>query len=249
MTVASGKAYSGQMKFNAQPLTANCRAVLHTRDHCCLGISPFNSYFTEDRIRNLAGWAMRNFSAAHFFIPDAPAAYTLEAVGYAPEKAAWKARRQGQYLRNKVRRALRDVGVDDPDALILDSAALSVNGHYERLLRQADQLFRSHPAFARECLEASRWVLSKRLIGDIDPTEEQLRRAVRYLLAELPLFVDAAGIVGSRLSVFCYHQSIPFLQRLYEGQLALRAAAQQGFAVLTPATSGDRQAAACYARP
>jgi cyclo(L-tyrosyl-L-tyrosyl) synthase len=55
----------------------------------------------------------------HFFVPDAPAAYTLEALGYPPERAAHKAHRQGRYVRNKVLRALADAGVRTPERLVL----------------------------------------------------------------------------------------------------------------------------------
>jgi cyclo(L-tyrosyl-L-tyrosyl) synthase len=226
-----------EVRFSVEPLTENCRDALKTGEHCCLGISPFNSYFTEERVRDIASWALATFSSTHFFIPDAAAAYTLEAMGYTPEKAAHKARRQGQYLRNKVRRALLDVGVEDPDEIILDSDTLSGNARYGDVLEQANRLFESDPYFARDCLEASHWVLDKRL--DHSPSDEQLRSAVRYLIAELPLFLDSAGIAGTESSVFVYHQSIPFLRRLYEGRLPIRPVPRQGFAVLTSDSAED----------
>lgn len=81
-------------------LTTNCQQSFKKREHCCFGISPFNSYFSEERIRELAKWGLREFKSMHFFIPDVPAVYTLEAQGYPREKAEWKARRQAQYLKN-----------------------------------------------------------------------------------------------------------------------------------------------------
>lgn len=221
--------------FQVQPLTERCQANFRTRVHACVGISPFNSYFSEQRIADIARWALSTFSDVHLYLPDEPSAYTLEALGYPPEKAAWKARRQSQYLRNKIRRALARLDIEHPDDLVLDSAALSTNKHYNRLNREVERSFATRPEFAAECMEASRWVLDNRLPNGAVATEEQLRSAVRYFLAELPLFSDAAGITGRTNSVFCYHQPVPFLQRLYEGRLDWKPSPRQGFAVVAPA--------------
>lgn len=75
-----------------RPITERCQASFQTRAHVCFGISPFNSYFSDQRIQELALWGKMEFGEMHFFVPDVPSAYTLEALGYTPEKAAWKAR-------------------------------------------------------------------------------------------------------------------------------------------------------------
>ncbi|MFF7642948.1 hypothetical protein [Streptomyces canus] len=46
-------------------------------------------------------------------------------MGYAPERAAWKARRQDQYTRNKVTRALAEAGVENPEGFLLGREALA----------------------------------------------------------------------------------------------------------------------------
>lgn len=46
------------------------------------------------------------------------------------------------------------------------------------------------------------------------PDEEQVEHAVRYFLAELPLFIDTPAIVGAGTSVFCYHKPPAVLRRL-----------------------------------
>ncbi|UGY91271.1 tRNA-dependent cyclodipeptide synthase [Streptomyces gobiensis] len=211
------------------PLTDRCQAAFASRAHACVGISPFNSHFTAERIAVLARWALSAFTRVHFFVPDTAAAFTLEALGYAPEKAAWKARRQGQYVRNKITRALAEVGINAPDALILDGQTLSANPAYLALLKQVEQRYREDPFFARACLGASAWTLERRLPPGQAPTDEQVRVAVRYFLAELPLFLDTPRIAGVATSVFCYHQVPAFLDDLFHHRLALRPEAGQGY--------------------
>lgn len=131
-------------------------------------------------------------------------------------------------------RALADLGADQPRRWILDAAALAGNHAHQRLLGGALAMFEDDPGFRAECLSAAGWALERRLPPGTTPSSEQLRIAVRYFLAELPLFTDTPVIVGRPASVFCYHQAIPFLEKLYRRELAWRPAAGQGFAVLVP---------------
>ncbi|MGW3353199.1 tRNA-dependent cyclodipeptide synthase [Nonomuraea rubra] len=225
--------------FSVRPLSPSCVRPLAERVHACLGISPFNGYFTTERITRLAAWALGTFADVHLFVPDVPAAATLRALGYTPERAAAKARRQACYLRNKICRALASLGVPDPQSRILDWAVLSANTRYRELLNAAYKLFTSDEEFAGSCVEATGWVLHGRLAPE-EITARRLEIAVDYLLAELPLFLDTAAIVGHSGSVFCYHTSTGFLERLYARDLPMKPADGQGFAVVAPAAGQGR---------
>jgi len=219
---------------HAHPLTDRCRTNHETRAHVCFGISPFNSYFTAERIGALARWGKLEFAAVHFFVPDVPSAYTLEAMGHPPDKAAWKARRQGQYLCNKIERALVNSGLSLIAAreAILNWEVLSANTRYLELHQETLHRFEIDNAFQRACIEASRWVLEKRVPDPDALSMEVLKSAVRYLLAEIPLFCDTAGIVGKPASVFAYHQCPRFIEALLRGQHPIQPAQGQGFLVL-----------------
>lgn len=216
------------------PLSGRCAEVVERAEHACFGISPFNSYFSTARIRQLAAWGLRHFERVDFFVPDTPSAFTLEAVGYTPEKAAWKARRQGQYVRNKIAAALGSLGVADTGARVLGWAELEGIAAFSRLHERGLRWYVEEAVFRAVCREATGWVLAGKLSDGQRPGEEQIERAVRYFLAELPLFLDTPAIVGAETSVFCYHQPPDVLRRLYAGELGWRPAAGQGFAVVTP---------------
>ncbi|WP_431040891.1 tRNA-dependent cyclodipeptide synthase [Streptomyces sp. P1-3] len=218
--------------FDVQPLTQNCCAAQQNASHACIGVSPFNSYFSTKRLVALADWALSEFDSCHFFVPDTAAAYTLEALGYPPDRARHKAQRQGQYVHNKITTALRTLSVDDPAELILGMARLEENARYRELLDHAHGLCADDPLFRQACLDASHWVLDRKLPPDTLPTQEQLRLAVRYFLAELPLFVDSGGITESGPSMFVYHHPVDFLERFYRNELPWSPAPGQGFLVV-----------------
>ncbi|MEO5971519.1 MAG: tRNA-dependent cyclodipeptide synthase [Bdellovibrionia bacterium] len=221
---------------NTRPITENCQRILNSKLHVCFGISPFNSYFSDQKIEELALWGKGEFKATHFFVPDVPSAYTLEALGYPPEKAAWKARRQAQYLRNKIHKVLSNIGysIINAEEMFLDWEKLSKNNHYLFLFQEVTKHFELNSDFRKACLEASKWVLEKRTPDTECLTPETLESAARYLLAEIPLFLDTAGIVGVKSSVFCYHQCIPFLENLFRNRFPLKVAPNQGFVVIEP---------------
>lgn len=219
-----------------RPVTASCEAPFHRGEHVCFGISPFNSYFTESRIEGLARWGAKHFRSMHFFVPDAATVFTLEAVGYDAEKAAWKARRQCQYLHNKIMKAVEKVGYfpDEVSEMILNGGSLSQNPHYRNLSDEVHETFSSDGAFRSACLEATSWVLEGKLPPGAEIQEHQSLHAVRYLHAEIPLFLDSAGITGRASSVFAYHQCIPFIQHLLEGKYPVKRSEGQGFVVAKP---------------
>ena len=219
---------------DARALTTFCSRSFALREHCCFGISPFNSYFSEERIRELAIWGLREFKSMHFFIPDIPAVYTLEAQGYSREKAEWKARRQAQYLKNKIHRALSGLALSTERIyeMILDWERLSATKRYVELHEEVLQIFEDDLAFRAHCLEASRWVLTQKVDTSEILTDAALELAVKYFLAEIPLFADTLGIVGKTSSVFCYHQRVNFLEKFYQRKLALVPQEHQGFVVV-----------------
>lgn len=218
---------------NIDPLTGECATVWQDAQDVCIGVSPFNSYFSAERLLSLASWGLNNFRSCHFFIPDETAAYTLEAMGYAPNRARQKAWRQGRYVVNKVHHALATLEVEDPQSLILDMGRLHANAHYHELLNQVQTLFDNDRDFQEACVEASNWVLDRRLPDGAQATDEQLRSAVRYLLAELPLFAGSAQIVGQPSSMFVYHQRVTFLESFFKRELSWEPNPGQGFLVVT----------------
>lgn len=222
----------GGAELEAQPLCGACAPHLARGEHALFGVSPFNSYFSTERIRRLADWGISRFGRVDFFVPDAPSAFTFEALGYAPEKAAWKARRQGQYTRNKIRTALAALDVAEPERRILGWAELEGNAAFAELHTYGRTLYERDAEFRSACRETSSWVLAGKLPEGAAPDEQQIECAVRYFLAELPLFIDTPSVVGTGTSVFCYHQPPAFLRRLYQRALNWHPAAGQGFAVV-----------------
>ncbi len=218
-----------------EPVTADCAAILRAREHVVVGVSPFNSYFTEEKIAELINWAKENFRAFHLYVPDGPSQFTLEALGYPENKARKKANRQGRWLLNKIRRALCAAGVKKAEAekLILCSEALDHHPAYGQLVDEVDAICASDTSFYEGCVETSRWVLNGQAGDPDEVTRDMLESAVRYLKAELPFFMNSPAIIGAPSSVFAYHQCPPFLEELFQTRRGEIVNKRQGFVKVT----------------
>src|SRR3990167_5816384 len=94
----------------------NCEQIYTKKEHALLGMSPFNSYFSEENICRLIQCGKRNFSSFNIFIPDTLPVYTFLALGYENSKAINKTKRQIAYLKNKIFRGLANVGYSREEA-------------------------------------------------------------------------------------------------------------------------------------
>ena len=226
--------YDVNPKILVSPVTSRCRAISTESKHICFGISPFNSYYSEARIKTLAEWGMKYFSSMHFFVPDIPSAYTFEALGYTAEKSAWKARRQCQYLFNKISKSLDALGFNAAqiNEMIVGWNRLNENEVYLKLHQEAILLYETDPYFKSACNEASLWVLEKKIPMGVEINEQILNSGVKYLLSEIPLFINSTGIFSEKFSVFSYHQPVAFIKELFEKKLSLLPHDNQGFLIV-----------------
>ncbi|GGJ95993.1 cyclo(L-leucyl-L-leucyl) synthase [Pilimelia anulata] len=227
-----------------EPLSSECATVLRQNEHVCIGVSPFNSYFSTERLASLARWAHDGFASFHFFVPDEITTYTFEALGYPASRARQKAHRQARYTHNKIRAALATLPLADPESRVLGMADLYANARYVELHRHVNELYDKSEQFREACIDATRWVLSGKLPDDRPAAPEQLSLGVRYFLAELPLFAGSGYIVGADSSLFAYHQRVRFLERFFDRELEWAPRPRQGFLIVqdpAPAERLDRE--------
>ncbi|MBY0517528.1 MAG: tRNA-dependent cyclodipeptide synthase [Bacteriovoracaceae bacterium] len=212
------------------PLGQSCVNAFEKKEHLCFGVSPFNSLFSQDYLEKLIDWSLENFRSFHFFLPDEPTIYTLEAMGYTTEEARRKMKKQINWLRNKMHKALESKKLT-PKNHILDHATLTANDFFRKELTHVSQLFDTNENFRNICLESSRWVLMNKIDENMI-NEVSLLKAVKYFLFEIPMFAATNKIVGTETSLFCYHQSISFHEKLYSNNLCYKPEIGQGYATI-----------------
>lgn len=207
-------------------ITDRCTEIWERGATALVGISPFNSYFDEDRIRRIIQRCSADGREVMIFIPDEVTTHTLEARGYTPAKAARKTRRQVQYLRNKIARA-----ADGCPPPTWDCARLAAEDAYRARHADLKRRFEADAGFRDGCLGTTRWVLSAHPGQEV--SQDAALHGVQYLLAELPMFLSAPEVVARTEVAFVYHQCPEFIRDLYRGMYGGSVAEGQAFVELT----------------
>ncbi|MGI4852200.1 MAG: tRNA-dependent cyclodipeptide synthase [Janthinobacterium lividum] len=198
-------------------------------DHVLIGVSPFNSYFSQENLEKIILWGLNNFKNIHIFLPDEIYTYTFLALGYSIERAKKKTRRQDCYLKNKVTKALINNGIveSDIDKKIILLSELNLNKDYLEMYNICLNLFENNKFFREGCLSASTWILNGKGISNLSLNEEIVDIAVKYFLAELPLFLNTPKILKISSSIFMYNNIPEFLKNIYEQKIFI--SPKQGF--------------------
>lgn len=207
--------------------------ILLSKEHALIGISPFNGYYVQSNLEKLFSWGLSNFKEMNVFIPDEISLYTLQAVGYSENKAKKKISRQDRYLKSKAIKALVANGLSEKEAIgkIIFLSSLANNEKYMRFYNACNELYEKDKNFKDGCLATSKWVLASKGIYEI-VNDEAVNIAVKYFLAELPLYLNASDILNVSSSLFIYKDSPPdFLKKIYASGGPL-VSCQQGYAAV-----------------
>lgn len=205
------------------PLTDRCGQICALGEYAIIGISAFNSYFSESTLQKIIHFTQCHFSDFDLYLPDKPNEFTLLALGYAPNKASRKARRQANYMRNKITTSLALFGYSETDAKkkIIDHEVLENNDAYSYAYNAIRNHFISDPTFKNRIIRASAKALKRKstqLKQHITITNEDVCVSAEYLLAELPIMTSTNKILQKLSSVFCYHECPDYLKYLYATQ-------------------------------
>ena len=96
---------------------------------------------------------------------------------------------------------------------MINISCLKNNSNYVDLKSKCYDLYDNDLNFQRECDLATNWVLSGHQKNLDDLKHKHI--AVRYLLDEMPLFINTPHILDIKTSMFVYHQSPDFIHYLY----------------------------------
>lgn len=220
--------YQVSTPIEISPAGQNSSEIYKIRQHALIGVSPFNGYFTEPNLLKLIDWSLNVFEKITIFIPDKLSIFTLRAIGYTPEEAEYKTRKQDNYLQNKVLRVLKNLGFDEHKAreLIVTSTDLSSNENYQNIYNDCLVKFDTCDDFRNGCLSTSSWILENK--AKLDRLgEKELKVAVQYFLREFPLFLDTPKILNVATSTFIYHDLPKYLEFLYFNRVMI--SSKQGF--------------------
>lgn len=200
------------------------------RQTIILGISINNSYFKEDNLAKLFGWAQFYALSTYIMIPDEPMISTLQAVGYDLKKATTIARLKANNLENKICRILILRRIDMGNVKIIRWKDISSHETYVQALALLQNAYVSDRLFRADVKSATENVLIAN--GVVTPTEECIEIGSLFLLKELAFITYANVILRQEKVAYIYHKTTEVLKNIFDGKYSFVASRYVGFATV-----------------
>lgn len=183
-----------------------------------LGLSPFNSFYSMQTVTALCQSAATSFSDVHVVLPGAPeSALRYISAGKAPRHAVQRSKRVIHNMRNVARRTLADCGVPDTDRRVHVMTRFVSHPRYQKSRARIENAYRTQ-APMREAVHAMTRTALAASTGS-EPSPAQIEVNTRYVFAEAPLLLDAAGMLARPSALFVYHRRVPVYDVVAAGQV------------------------------
>ena len=183
-----------------------------------IGMSPGNSYFKEDKISFLLNNLLEATETVAVMIADIPAISTYLALGYPENRARTdKAIRNGNNIKNRVRRVIDDENIDTHRVLIIDwEHDVETSKQYKNCYKRIRQLYDANTEFREDCNQATESVLrfSRKEIEDMGSA---VSTGVHYLLSEFAFLEYACEFFSVPAVTYVYHNNWPVYERYIAG--------------------------------
>lgn len=202
------------------------KEALEEKEAVLIGLSIRNSYFKDENLHKLISWAKDNFKHIHLMCPDEPAIDTLMALGYPANKAKLKATLACNNLENKCRRIMEQLGID---AKFIRWDDIKNHDGYTTVYQQLKELYENNPEFHRDVRDTTQEVIENH--GTTLPMEEAIDIGVEFFLKETAFILNAAEILGVPKSAYLYHNEMPVLDKLMNGEYGFTAPGNTGYIV------------------
>lgn len=198
-----------------------------------IGMSPGNSYFKDEKIKFLLKETVEKYKKVSILIPDVPAISTYIAYGYAENVARRdKAIPQGNLLRNKVQRAMTQLGYNEQQVIVIDwKDQVEPNNNYQSELTKIKELYNDNDQFQADVDKATEDVLlsSGR---DFEDISKATKIAVHYLLSEIAFLEWAPDFLKTKEISYIYHNNWPVYENYITGKYDNKSKPHMHFMIL-----------------
>lgn len=184
-----------------------------------IGMSPGNSYFKDEVVKQLLKTVVEKYGKTAILVADVPAISTYIALGY-PENRARKDKAipQGNNLKNRVKRAMTELGYSTGQVRIIDwENEIENNQDYIKKYDEVRKLYENKDSFRQSADDATREVLeySEKEIVDLDTS---IKIAVHYLISEIAFMEFAPQYLQADNVSYIYHREWPVYKSYIEGK-------------------------------
>ncbi|WP_406604178.1 tRNA-dependent cyclodipeptide synthase [Bartonella gliris] len=227
-----------RFSFSIRGQSENCSRLIAMKQHLMIGISPFNSRFSEKYITQLIYWSAKKFKNIDVLLPDIESAMLLIlASGSTKAKAEKKTKKE----LNRIRRILYNIHNYDnleKSFRILDFSQYKQSENYKILKSKAIDLYKTNSKFNELCTKMSIQAVGHRAKSVGLSTEEiksleTTNISLEYIFDEVPFYVNTPSLLNIESSVLAYHREWPVGELLLSNEQPLCVDRQQGHGIVS----------------
>ncbi len=206
---------------------------MSVKEYPIIGMSPGNSYFTDEVIKNLLKTTIDHFEKVAVLIPDIPAISTYIALGYPENRARRdKAIPKGNALRNRVQKAMAELKYEAEQVKIVDwESEIESNLSYQEYYKTIENLYKENHEFHNAVNKTSHAVIENSLKVPED-TQKAAQIAAHYLLSELAFLEFAPSFLSADKVTYIYHKNWPIYEDYVAGKFDGIAKSHLGFLLI-----------------
>lgn len=232
---------NSHFSFSIRGQSENCSRLIAMKQHLMIGISPFNSRFSEKYVTDLICWGAKKFNAIDVLLPDIESAMLLIlASGSNKTKAEKKTKRELDRIK-RILHNIQSYNNLDKSFRILDFSQYKQKENYKILKSKAIDLYKKNPKFSELCTKMSTIAVGHRAKSMGLSTEEiksleTTNISIEYIFNEIPFYINTPSLLNIDNSVLAYHREWPVGEFLLSGELPLCVDRQQGHGIVSICT-------------
>ncbi|MDB5204791.1 MAG: uncharacterized protein JWP09_819 [Candidatus Taylorbacteria bacterium] len=196
-------------------------------------MSPGNSYFKYGVVKELLQKVVEKYGKAAIMIADVPAISTYVALGYPQNRARRdKALPQGNALKNKVKKAMVELGYSADQVIIIDwKNQIENNSEYKEKYSLIEGLYQTNSLFQNAADATTKGILAGAGEEILD-LPDSIKIAAHYLLAEIAFMEFAPDFLKVKKATYIYHRSWPVFESYIDGKFDDKSKDYLGFEII-----------------
>lgn len=168
-------------------------------------MSPWNSYFKDKEVAYLLKETILRYNKAVVLVADIPAISTYLAMWYNDKKAKEKAILKWNNLKNRTRKVINELWIDENKVIIVDWYKEIINNiNYLKSYEKVEKIYKSNELFHLKVNETSEEVLKN---SWKTYTKENIEIATHYLLSEIAFLEYAPEFFKVEKISYVYHKN------------------------------------------
>ncbi|MFQ1054454.1 tRNA-dependent cyclodipeptide synthase [Gilliamella apicola] len=193
--------------------------------HVLFGISPFNSKFDENYIKNMLEWGFHNYEHVDVLHPHEEAKYLLMGSGDNEVKACKKSRKEFYRMERTINDYLAMSCCNFFSKKILKFSDFYSDELYKKNIEIIREDFKKNEDFRALCIAQSYKAIFNRKNAINKASEirhQDIIIATEYILREIPFILSPSSLLSSLNSVhISYYCSWPIADYIYAGKLSI----------------------------